>query len=115
MSAAASLFRTSAKVTAFDGRSRSKMASRWTQANRFRRIWLWWGFRRQSRQPMRSLALPCNDDGSVVLDAQLRVADALYAAGDIARFPYRGVTGRLSASSTGGVAQQHGRTAGTGP
>jgi NADPH-dependent 2,4-dienoyl-CoA reductase/sulfur reductase-like enzyme/nitrite reductase/ring-hydroxylating ferredoxin subunit len=54
--------------------------------------------------------LPCNDDGSVNADAQLRVADALYAAGDIARFPYRG-DGPAIRVEHWRVAQQHGRTA----
>jgi NADPH-dependent 2,4-dienoyl-CoA reductase/sulfur reductase-like enzyme len=34
--------------------------------------------------------LPRAEDGSLVVDAGLRVADGLYAAGDIARFPLRG-------------------------
>ena len=35
--------------------------------------------------------LPRAEDGSLVVDARLRVADGLYAAGDIARFPLRGI------------------------
>ena len=54
--------------------------------------------------------LPCNDDGSLNVDAQLRVADGLYAAGDIARFPYRG-DGPAIRVEHWRVAQQHGRTA----
>ena len=54
--------------------------------------------------------LPCNDDGSMNVDAQLRVADGLYAAGDIARFPYRG-DGPAIRVEHWRVAQQHGRTA----
>ncbi len=54
--------------------------------------------------------LPCNEDGSLSVDAQLRVADGLYAAGDIARFPYRG-DGPPIRVEHWRVAEQHGRTA----
>jgi apoptosis-inducing factor 3 len=52
-----------------------------------------------------------NDDGSVSVDAFLRVADGLYAAGDIARFPLWG-DGPAIRVEHWRVAQQHGRVAG---
>jgi apoptosis-inducing factor 3 len=54
--------------------------------------------------------LPCNQDGSLSVDAQLRVTDGLFAAGDIARFPDRG-DGPLIRVEHWRVAEQHGRTA----
>jgi NADPH-dependent 2,4-dienoyl-CoA reductase/sulfur reductase-like enzyme len=52
--------------------------------------------------------VPLNKDGSITVDATLKAADGLYAAGDIARFPYRGTSIRVEHWR---VAQQHGRTA----
>jgi NADPH-dependent 2,4-dienoyl-CoA reductase/sulfur reductase-like enzyme/nitrite reductase/ring-hydroxylating ferredoxin subunit len=52
--------------------------------------------------------VPLNEDGGVVVDANLSVADGLYAAGDIACFPYRGSSIRVEHWR---VAQQHGRIA----
>jgi NADPH-dependent 2,4-dienoyl-CoA reductase/sulfur reductase-like enzyme/nitrite reductase/ring-hydroxylating ferredoxin subunit len=49
-----------------------------------------------------------HDDGGIPVDATLRAADGLYAAGDIARFPYRGQSIRVEHWR---VAQQHGRIA----
>jgi NADPH-dependent 2,4-dienoyl-CoA reductase/sulfur reductase-like enzyme/nitrite reductase/ring-hydroxylating ferredoxin subunit len=49
-----------------------------------------------------------NDDGSVTVDRNLRAADGLYAAGDIARYAYRGQALRVEHWR---VAQQHGHTA----
>ncbi len=54
--------------------------------------------------------VPLNPDGSVSVDAHLQVADGLYAAGDIARFPdWR--TGEAIRIEHWRLAQQHGRTA----
>jgi NADPH-dependent 2,4-dienoyl-CoA reductase/sulfur reductase-like enzyme len=51
-----------------------------------------------------------NEDGSVTVDAHLRLADEVYAAGDIARFPdWR--TGQPIRIEHWRLAQQHGRTA----
>ncbi len=52
--------------------------------------------------------VPLNDDGSVTVDASLKAADGLYAAGDIARFPYQARPTRVEHWR---VAQQHGRLA----
>jgi NADPH-dependent 2,4-dienoyl-CoA reductase/sulfur reductase-like enzyme/nitrite reductase/ring-hydroxylating ferredoxin subunit len=52
--------------------------------------------------------IPVNDDGSVTVDHTLRVTDGLYAAGDIARYAYRGQPLRVEHWR---VAQQQGRTA----
>jgi apoptosis-inducing factor 3 len=52
--------------------------------------------------------VPVNEDGSITVDATLKAADGLYAAGDIARFPYHGVPIRIEHWR---VAEQHGRTA----
>jgi len=49
-----------------------------------------------------------NQDGSVTVDDTLKVADGLYAAGDIARFPHFGELLRVEHWR---VAQQQGRTA----
>ena len=54
--------------------------------------------------------LDLNDDGSVSVNALLRVADGLYAAGDIARFPLRG-DGQPIRVEHWRVAQQQGRVA----
>ena len=51
-----------------------------------------------------------NGDGSVSVDAFLRVADGLYAAGDVARFPLRG-DGPAIRVEHWRVAQQQGRVA----
>lgn len=54
--------------------------------------------------------VPLNPDGSVTVDERLRVADGLYAAGDIARFPdWR--TGELIRIEHWRLAMQHGRVA----
>jgi apoptosis-inducing factor 3 len=55
---------------------------------------------------MQGIAL--NDDGSITVDRNLRAADGLYAAGDIARYVYRGQALRVEHWR---VAQQHGRVA----
>jgi apoptosis-inducing factor 3 len=49
-----------------------------------------------------------NDDGSITVDRNLRAADGLYVAGDIARYVYRGQELRVEHWR---VAQQHGRVA----
>lgn len=51
-----------------------------------------------------------SDDGGVPVDAGLRAADGLYAAGDIARFPLRG-DGAPVRVEHWRVAEQHGRVA----
>lgn len=51
-----------------------------------------------------------NDDGGLVVDATLRAAPGLYAAGDIARFPHRG-DGEPIRVEHWRVAEQHGRVA----
>jgi NADPH-dependent 2,4-dienoyl-CoA reductase/sulfur reductase-like enzyme len=51
-----------------------------------------------------------NDDGSLPVDAGLRVADGLFAAGDIARFPLYGDGDPIRVEHWR-VAQQHGRVA----
>jgi len=54
--------------------------------------------------------VPLNPDGSVTVDENLRVAEGLYAAGDIARFPdWR--TGELIRIEHWRLAMQHGRVA----
>jgi apoptosis-inducing factor 3 len=55
---------------------------------------------------LRGIAL--NDDGGIKVDRNLRAADGLYAAGDIARYVYRGQDLRVEHWR---VAQQHGRVA----
>ncbi len=50
------------------------------------------------------------DDGGIVVDAQLRAAEGLYAAGDIARFPLFG-DGAPVRVEHWRVAEQHGRVA----
>jgi NADPH-dependent 2,4-dienoyl-CoA reductase/sulfur reductase-like enzyme/nitrite reductase/ring-hydroxylating ferredoxin subunit len=54
--------------------------------------------------------VPLNDDGSLSVDAHMRVAEHLYAAGDIARFPYRGDGAPIRVEHWR-VAQQQGRVA----
>ncbi len=51
-----------------------------------------------------------NEDGGVIVDATLRAAPGLYAAGDIASFPYRG-DGPPIRVEHWRVAEQHGRVA----
>ena len=51
-----------------------------------------------------------NDDGGVPVDACLRMSDGLYAAGDIASFPYRGDDAPIRVEHWR-VAQQQGRLA----
>jgi NADPH-dependent 2,4-dienoyl-CoA reductase/sulfur reductase-like enzyme/nitrite reductase/ring-hydroxylating ferredoxin subunit len=101
-------FRTSAKVTSFDGGAELTGVTLDT-GERIPADLALVGFGVRSATGAIS-GLPCNDDGSVNVDAQLRVADALYAAGDIARFPYRG-DGPAIRVEHWRVAQQHGRTA----
>jgi apoptosis-inducing factor 3 len=55
-------------------------------------------------------SLPRAEDGSLVVDAGLRVADGLYAAGDNALFPLRGDGARIRVEHWR-VAEQHGRVA----
>jgi NADPH-dependent 2,4-dienoyl-CoA reductase/sulfur reductase-like enzyme/nitrite reductase/ring-hydroxylating ferredoxin subunit len=55
---------------------------------------------------LRGIAL--NDDGGIKVDRNLRAAEGLYAAGDIARYAYRGQDLRVEHWR---VAQQHGRVA----
>lgn len=50
------------------------------------------------------------EDGGILVDASLRVAEGLYAAGDIAHFPHRG-DGTSIRVEHWRVAQQHGRMA----
>jgi NADPH-dependent 2,4-dienoyl-CoA reductase/sulfur reductase-like enzyme len=52
--------------------------------------------------------VPLNEDGSVTVDATLKVSDGLFAAGDIARFPHHGQPIRVEHWR---VAEQHGRIA----
>jgi apoptosis-inducing factor 3 len=54
--------------------------------------------------------IPKNKDGSVAVDAGLRVADGLYAAGDVARFPLYGRGDPIRVEHWR-VAEQHGRVA----
>jgi len=51
-----------------------------------------------------------SDDGGLIVDATLRAAPGLYAAGDIARFPHRG-DGEPIRVEHWRVAEQHGRVA----
>lgn len=55
--------------------------------------------------------LPLNDDGSITVDKYLRAAPDVYAAGDIARFPYR-LTGDDIRIEHWRTALQHGHVAG---
>ena len=55
-------------------------------------------------------ALQRNDDGGIVVDAHLCAAPGLYAAGDIASFPY-GTNGKPVRVEHWRVAEQHGRVA----
>ena len=57
---------------------------------------------------LRDLAV--NDDGSLSVNDRMQVADGVYAAGDIARFPYWG-DGSAIRVEHWRVAQQHGRIA----
>ena len=50
------------------------------------------------------------EDGGLIVDASLRVAEGLYAAGDIAHFPHRGSNTSIRVEHWR-VAQQHGRMA----
>lgn len=50
------------------------------------------------------------EDGGLLVDASLRVAEGLYAAGDIAHFPHRGDSTSIRVEHWR-VAQQHGRMA----
>jgi apoptosis-inducing factor 3 len=52
--------------------------------------------------------VPLNKDGSITVDATLKAAENLYAAGDIARYPYQDQSIRVEHWR---VAEQHGRTA----
>ena len=54
--------------------------------------------------------VPRREDKGLDVDARLRVAEGLYAAGDIAAFPLRGDGGRVRVEHWR-VAQQHGRVA----
>ena len=54
--------------------------------------------------------LPLASDGGILVDAHLRAAPNLYAAGDIARFPHRGDGAPIRVEHWR-VAQQHGRVA----
>ena len=101
-------FRTSAKVTAFDGGADLNGVTLDT-GERIPADLALVGLGIKPATDAIS-GLPCNDDGSLNVDAQLRVADGLYAAGDIARFPYRG-DGPAIRVEHWRVAQQHGRTA----
>ena len=101
-------FRTSAKVTAFDGEADLNGVTLDTGEQIPADLALVGLGVKPATDAISGL--PCNDDGSVSVDAQLRVADALYAAGDIARFPYRG-DGPAIRVEHWRVAQQHGRTA----
>jgi apoptosis-inducing factor 3 len=54
--------------------------------------------------------IPLHDDGGIPVDAGLRAADGLYAAGDIARFPLHGDGDPIRVEHWR-VAEQHGRVA----
>ena len=53
--------------------------------------------------------IPLEKDGSVAVDSSLKVADGLYATGDIATFPYK-LTGENIRVEHWRLAEQHGRT-----
>ena len=56
--------------------------------------------------------LKLNDDGGIPVDARLQAADGVYAAGDVAAFPY-GPSGERVRIEHWRLAAQHGRIAGT--
>ena len=76
-------------------------------AKSIRCLTCWLPLRRDARDGLRSPSW-CGDDGGIIVDETLRVAEGLYAAGDIAAFPYRDT--RVCVEHWR-VAQQHGRIA----